>query len=355
MTARTLIATCCLLGLACQPLRATAGDYLEHVELRALAAELAEEDGMDPAAVVALLGNAQRKQAILDAIARPAERTLDWAEYRPQFVEHRRITQGVEFLQRHADTLARAEQDHGVPAEIIVAIIGVETRYGRNKGNWRVIDALATLTFDYPPRSPFFRQQLKEFVRLEKSAHIRLADAKGSYAGAMGYPQFMPSSYRNFAVDYDGDGVIDLINNPVDAIGSVANYLRLHGWRSGQPVAARLQVRGESPEADADSVTNRGLEPQFTVADIARAGLVTLRCSDTPPAVEPYCADPEADEKATAWKLAGAEGTEYWLGLQNFYVITRYNRSEKYALAVLHLAHEIRLRAASPRPTNERS
>ncbi|MFP5383294.1 MAG: lytic murein transglycosylase B [Gammaproteobacteria bacterium] len=354
MTTRLLSATCCLLGLACQPLPATAADYRDHEELHALATELAREDGMDPAAVVALLGNAQRKQAILDAIARPAERTLDWAEYRPQFVEPRRIAQGVEFMRRHADTLALAEREHGVPAEIIAAIIGVETRYGRNKGNWRVIDALATLAFDYPPRAPFFRQQLKEFVRLEKTAHIRLADAKGSYAGAMGYPQFMPSSYRNFAVDYDGDGVIDLINNPVDAIGSVANYLRLHGWRSGQPVAAMLQRHGEGTDSNADSVTNRGLEPQFTVAEIARAGLVAYSCGDAPPAVRPYCGDPAADEKATAWKLAGENGTEYWLGLQNFYVLTRYNRSEKYALAVLHLAQEIGRQTHARKPPNER-
>lgn len=348
MTPRALFATVAALFLAGMHGAAPAADYSDHADLHALADELAREDGMDRDAVLALVGTARRRQPILDAVARPAERTLSWAEYRPQFIEPKRIAQGVEFWQRYAPVLARAESDHGVPAEIIVAIIGVETRYGRDKGRWRVIDALATLAFDYPPRAPFFRQQLKEFVRLEQSAHIALAEVKGSYAGAMGYPQFMPSSYRNFAVDYDGDGVIDLIDNPVDAIGSVANYLRLHGWRAGQQVAARLRLRDDG--ANAGLVINRGLEPVLTVHDIAQAGLETSRCAEAPAALADHCADPAADEKATAWKLDGVDGPEYWLGLPNFHVITRYNRSEKYALSVLQLAQEIRRGRPSPGP-----
>lgn len=321
-----------LLLLATLP--AQAGDYRQHPELLALADELAREDGIEAAAVLALLGNAQRKQAILDAIARPAERTLTWGEYRPRFLDERRITQGVAFRQRHAAVLARAEQQHGVPAEIIAAIIGVETFYGRNKGSWRVIDALSTLAFDYPPRAPFFRQQLKEFVRLEQSAHIRLADATGSYAGAMGFPQFMPSSYRAYAVDFDGDGVIDLLNNPVDAIGSVANYLRVHGWQRGAPVAARMTATGDGHGA----VVNQGLEPKFTVRELGQAGLRIASCVNAGGVPVDYCADPGPDEKVTAWQLAGADGEEFWLGLPNFYAITRYNRSAMYALAVLQLA-----------------
>lgn len=314
-----------------------AGEYRNHPDMLALVDELAKEHGINRRQTLALLADAERKQAILDAIAKPAEKALSWAEYRPRFVEEKRIAQGLEFWNTHAATLARAEQQYGVPAEFIVAIIGVETRYGRNKGSWRVIDALSTLAFDYPPRATFFRKELKEFVRLERSAHITLADATGSYAGAMGFPQFMPSSYRNYAVDFDNDDVIDLINNPVDAIGSVANYFKAHGWKTGQPVAARAAVIA----GDYDTVTNQGLEPKFTVAAIEKAGLAILSCIDDGGWPVEYCADPKPDEKATAWKLDGERGAEFWVGLNNFYVITRYNRSDKYSLAVLQLSREV--------------
>lgn len=319
---------------------ALAADYRQHPDMLALVDELVTANGLDRAAVTALLADAKRRQPILDAIARPAERVATWADYRPRFIEESRIALGAAFWRQHAGALARAEETHGVPAEIIIAIIGVETRYGRNKGNWRVVDALATLAFDYPPRAPFFRQQLKEFVLLENSAHIDLADVRGSYAGAMGFPQFMPSSYRNFAVDFDEDGSIDLINNPVDAIGSVANYLRAHGWRAGEPAAARMSITGDNP----DSVTNQGLDPKYTVAEIRQAGLVIASCLYADGIPADYCADPAADERVSAWRLDGTYGAEYWAGLPNFYAITRYNRSEKYSLAVLQLAQEIRLR-----------
>lgn len=316
-----------------------ANDYRNNPDMLALVDELVAKDGMDRAAVLALLAGAQRKQAILDAIAKPAEKALSWAEYRPRFVEEKRITQGLLFWREHADSLARANAIYGVPPEIILAIIGVETRFGRNKGSWRIVDALATLAFDYPPRAPFFRQQLKEFVLLEKSAHIKLADATGSYAGAMGFPQFMPSSYRNFAIDFDNDGVIDLINNPVDAIGSVANYFKAHGWQAGAPVAARAAVVAGTGH---DAVVNQGLDAKNTVAQIRQAGLAVISCINNVVIPIEYCADPSPQAKATAWKLDGARGTEFWIGFNNFYVITRYNRSEKYSLAVLQLSRELR-------------
>ncbi|MFZ5756311.1 MAG: lytic murein transglycosylase B [Pseudomonadota bacterium] len=313
-----------------------AGEYREHPDMLAVVDELAKE-GMDRDSTRKLLEGAERKQAILDAIAKPAEKALSWAEYRPRFIEDKRITQGLEFWQTYEEALTRAEQQYGVPAEFIVAIIGVETRFGRNKGSWRIVDALSTLAFDYPPRAKFFRDQLKEFVRLERSAHIKLADATGSYAGAMGFPQFMPSSYRAYAVDFDNDDVIDLIDNPVDAIGSVANYFKVHGWKTGAPVAARAAVTG----SDYDKVVNQGLEPKSTVAEIETAGLSVLSCVDDSGWPVEYCADPKPGEKATAWKLDGERGAEFWVGLNNFYVITRYNRSEKYSLAVLQLSREV--------------
>lgn len=319
-------------------LASASGEYRDYPDARAIADELHEESGLDRDAVLGLIGEARRRQAILDAIARPAERTLTWAEYRPQFLSEKRIEQGVAFWRTHSQALERAATEYGVPAEIIVAIIGVETQYGRNKGRWRVLDALATLAFDHPPRAPFFRQQLKDFIRLKDSAHIDVASVKGSYAGAMGYPQFMPSSYRHVAVDFDGDGVIDLFDNPVDAIGSVAAYLALHGWQPGEPAAARI-----APTLpDIDAWTNTGLQPRYSAGELAEAGLPPTSCAATPPAE--WCADPRPEDPVTAWRLEGANGPEYWLGLRNFHVITRYNRSEKYALAVVQLAREIRQR-----------
>ncbi len=314
-----------------------AGDYTANADMQALVEELAKEDGIDRKATLALLGSAERKQAILEAIARPAEKALSWAEYQPRFVEEKRILQGLEFWNTYADALERAEKTYGVDREFIVAIIGVETRFGRNKGSWRIVDALSTLAFDYPPRATFFRKELKEFVRLEKSAHIKLADATGSYAGAMGFPQFMPSSYRAYAVDFDNDGVIDLINNPVDAIGSVANYFNKHGWQTKQPVAARAAITGDGYA----QVVNQGLDLKYTIRDLEKSGLSILSCKVDDGLPIEFCADPSADDKANAWQLDGEFGAEFWIGLKNFYVITRYNRSEKYSLAVLQLAHEL--------------
>lgn len=331
MTPRILLLTLSLL----LPALAGAGDYTGNAQLATLVEELAKE-GLDRDATRALLESAERKQAILDAIARPAEKALSWGEYRPRFVEQKRIDQGLAFWNEHADTLERAEATYGVPAEMIVAIIGVETRYGRNKGSWRVIDALSTLAWDYPPRATFFRDQLKQFVLLAREAHIDPATLTGSYAGAMGFPQFMPSSYRAYSADFDNDGVTDLVNNPVDAIGSVAKYFRAHNWKTGAPVAVRAIVEGEGWR----NVVNQGLDLKYTVADLEKAGMTPLSCiTDEIPSH--WCADPGPRDKVNAWQLDGEKGAEFWIGLHNFYVITRYNRSEKYALAALQLSHEL--------------
>ncbi|MBS9724506.1 lytic murein transglycosylase B [Stutzerimonas stutzeri] len=284
-------------------------------------AEMTRDYGFASEQLRDLFKQAERKQAILDAISRPAERVKPWKEYRPIFLTDSRVAQGVDFWRENEAALSRAEAEYGVPAEIIVAIIGVETFYGRNTGSHRVIDALSTLGFDYPPRQPFFRQQLKEFLLLTREEQVDPLTLKGSYAGAMGLPQFMPSSFRAYAVDFDGDGHIDIWNNPTDAIGSAASYFKQHGWVAGEPVVARAKVSGERFE---EGLTV-GLESQKNAGEMRALGWQFDKSV--------------ADQTAvTAFRLEGAEGDEYWLGLPNFYVITRYNRSVMYAMAVHQLS-----------------
>jgi membrane-bound lytic murein transglycosylase B len=240
-------------------------------------AEMTREHGFADEQLRDLFKQAERKQAILDAISRPAERVKPWKEYRPIFLTDARIAQGRGFLAReHAKRWQRAEREYGVPAEIIVAIIGVETFYGRNTGSWRVIDALSTLGFDYPPRQPFFRQQLKEFLLLTREEQVDPLTLKGSYAGAMGLPQFMPSSFRAYAVDFDADGRIDIWNNPTDAIGSVAKLLqaarldcrRARGGRAKvSRASASPKVSPSAWSAEERASCAAGLEFEQAVAD----------------------------------------------------------------------------------------
>ncbi|MFC6670098.1 lytic murein transglycosylase B [Marinobacterium aestuariivivens] len=280
---------------------------------------------MDRAYLEQLLGEAERQESILKVMSRPAEKRLNWGEYRQIFIEQKRIDQGVEFWREHADTLARAEREYGVPAEIIVAIIGVETRYGRITGNYRVLDALATLGFDYPKRGEFFRGQLKEYVHLVREEQLDPLSLKGSYAGAMGYGQFIPSSYRAYAVDFDGDQKRDIWNNPTDAIGSVANYFARHGWKSGEAVISNVVINRAADPA----WFNAGLKPEVTLAQWGERGISTRK--DLDPA-----------QPATLMELETAEGEQYRFGLHNFYVITRYNHSRLYAMAVYELSRDIR-------------
>jgi membrane-bound lytic murein transglycosylase B len=299
-------------------------NYGDNPGAQAMIDELVAEEGFDRATLQAVFDQAERQQSILEAIARPAEKTKPWYEYRQIFVTDKREKQGVEFFATHRETLDRAERETGVPAEIIVAIIGVETFYGRITGSYRVIDALSTLAFDYPKRSPFFTKELRNFLLLTRDQGFEPTELKGSYAGAMGYGQFMPSSYRAYAVDFDDDGVIDIWNNPVDAIGSVANYFKAHGWRPGEPVVAAALREGEVPE----DWFNNGLKPERTVAEFTAEGLQPLR-------------EFPADSLATAMKFELEDGFEYWMGLHNFYVITRYNHSAMYAMSVYQLSQRL--------------
>lgn len=315
-----------LLACAVEVQAGYSGDSVEQ-----LIEEMVREHGFEHDQLSNLFGQAERKQAILDAISRPAEKTRPWKEYRPLFLTDARVNQGLAFWKQNQAALARAEQVYGVPAQFIVAIIGVETFYGRNTGNYRVIDALSTLGFDYPPRQPFFRQQLKEFLLLTRSEQVNPLSLKGSYAGAMGLPQFMPSSFRNYAVDFDQDGHIDIWSNPVDAIGSVANYFKQHGWIAGAPVAIPAEISGIRFN---DGITP-GLEPVKNAIELRSYGWTPIKPipNNTP---------------ILAFRLEGAEGDEYWMGLPNFYVITRYNRSVMYALAVTQLAERMASTRSAP-------
>lgn len=301
--------------------QAVAADYEGSPQVAEFVAEMTRDYGFAGEQLVSLFRDVERKQSILDAISRPAEKVKTWAEYRPIFITDRRINQGVEFWKQHEAALARAEQEYGVPAQVIVAIIGVETSYGSNTGSYRVIDALSTLGFDYPPRAEFFRKELKQFLLLAREQQVDPLTLKGSYAGAMGMPQFMPSSFRAYAVDFDGDGHINIWNDPDDAIGSVASYFKRHGWVTGEAVVSTAQISGEQAE---DGLT-QGLDPVKTVGELRAMGWSSHEAL-------------RDDVPVTAFRLEGEAGPEYWLGLPNFYVITRYNRSAMYAMAVHQLS-----------------
>ena len=284
--------------------------------------------GFDRAELSALLDAAVIDQTILDTMARPAERVVPWFEYRNIFLTEERIAAGVRFWGEHADALQRISQRYGVAPEMIVAIVGIETYFGTRMGRYRVLDALATLAFAYPPRSPFFTSELESFLLLTREEEVDPTAALGSYAGAMGAGQFIPSSYRAYAVDGDGDGKRNLWTNWDDVLGSVANYFAKHGWRSGEPVVepATRTAGYAGPEP-----SNR-LDLDATVASLTQQGYV-------------FTTTQSSDARAAAYSFeAQGGGSEYWVGYHNFYVVTRYNRSTKYALAAHQLSQAIRNR-----------
>lgn len=273
----------------------------------------------------AVLAQAEYKQSIIDAINRPAEAVKPWSEYRLIFMNDARINGGQAFYRQHRDALERVSAETGVPAEYVVAIIGVETSYGRITGNFRVVDALYTLAFDHPRRAPFFAGELAQlFALVKEEPQLDIMALKGSYAGAMGMGQFMPSSYRLWAKDGDGDSRRDLLDHTPDVFASIANYFAIHGWQRGGPVVARAALDAGSAEFVAETV-----DPIHPLPALAGRGY------------RPLAGEPLA-EGATVLNFDGAAGREHWLGYRNFYVITRYNRSPMYALAVHQLAQAIR-------------
>lgn len=316
------IAVVCLAALVLTAGKVRA-NYMETPEGKAFVDDMVTRHAFHRETLEKWLAGAQSQPSILDAISRPAEKTLEWSDYRRIFIKPSRIEKGRAFLAAHEDTFARAERELGVSRFIIAAIIGVETQYGDYAGRYRVMDALATLAFDYPPRAAFFRKQLGEYFLMTREQSLDPAALKGSYAGAMGYGQFIPSSYRHYAIDFDGDGQADIVNNPEDAIGSVANYFAQHGWQSGAPVAEQVALA----ERDALLYTD-GLKPKLTVADYRSAG------------IQPQASVAPAT-RARLLRVKADEGQQDWLTYPNFYVITRYNHSHLYAMAVMELSEAL--------------
>ncbi|MBK8286317.1 MAG: lytic murein transglycosylase B [Ahniella sp.] len=302
-----------------------------HPGARAFLAELAAETGADRVQKQqwrTLLAEAKYQDSIIKAISRPAEKTKPWKEYRPIFMTEGRIADGARFYREHRELLDQVARETGVPAEMIVAIIGVETSYGRITGSYRVLDALTTLSFYYPPREPFFRGELKQYLQLGGRLPGELNALKGSYAGAMGWGQFMPTSFHRWAMDGDADGKVDLWGSKHDIFYSIANYFVAHGWERGMPVCDRATVA-----ANAEAPELKGTEPVHTIGTLQAMGYTGSG------------ADLDVYLPATILDLEAAEGKETWITYRNFYVISRYNRSPLYSMAVHQLSEAIAERA----------
>ena len=315
-------------GTAPQPATAAAlparssSYFLARGEVQSFLREMRSKHQFEAAALDSWFSGLEPDALVLERMQRPAEKVLAWHEYRKLFISQRRIDAGKRYLQEHRDLFSKAEAEFGVPASIIAAIIGIETFYGQYKGKHLALPTLATLAFDYPPRASFFRSELEQFMLLAREEKFDPLAIKGSYAAAMGLPQFISSSYRRYAIDFDNDGQRDLWGSHADVIGSVANYLAEHGWRQGEPVAERVY-----PETVTWRQLKRDtLRHEITAAQIRDAGLSTRGRSDA---------------KRSVFELRAATTTEAWVGYRNFYVITRYNHSRLYAMAVLEFSHAL--------------
>ncbi|WP_415033398.1 lytic murein transglycosylase B [Azonexus sp.] len=320
---RHFLAACCL------ALASTAGaqTIAELPQALAFAEDLAQRQGFSAAELIAQMTQLRTNPRVIQLMEPPSSPgQRSWTRYRARFIEPKRIQGGLRFWQENAATLARARALYGVPEEIIVAIIGVETFYGRITGNFGVYEALATLAFDYPRRAEFFRTELEQFLLMSRENAVDPLTIKGSFAGALGIPQFMPGSLRRYAVDFDNDQRIDLANSVPDAIGSVARFLEQHGWQKDAAIAVPARLQESAP---AERWLEAGIRPTLRAGNLLAEGLH---------------ADIAADAQVCLIDLVSpAQSTEYWLGLENFYVITRYNRSSFYAMSVFQLAEAMRL------------
>lgn len=306
---------------------AQALDFNKYPALQTFAAEMTDTHGFSTEQLRRMFRCATIRPEIIEAMERPKE-LLPWYEYRKIFLTEENVQRGVQFWKKHAEAVSRAQERYGVAPEIVVAVIGVETQFGRNQGGYPILDALATLMLDYPSRSAFFRQELTEYLLLARELDTDPCRLKGSYAGAMGLPQFMPSSYRQFAVDFDGDGKRDVIASAEDAIGSVAYYLKAHGWEAGAPVVEDVRLEGTLYFW----IEKLGLKPALPARQLVRYGIFPRRLDNT-------------ERRAALISLEGEYGPFYRLGYNNFYVITRYNHNKRYAMAVYELGEMIRKRA----------
>lgn len=316
---------------AAMPVRAEALDVTRDSVLRFMST-MRREHGFDPTDLATLLRDAQTQPRIVEIMERPAERSMAWWEYRARFMTDERIDGGVRIWQEHREALEKISRDTGVPPQYLVAITGVETFYGRITGNYRILDALSTLAFDYPRRATFFQGELTQFLLLAREEGVDARTLKGSYAGAMGIAQFMPSSYRRYAVDGNGDGHRDLWNWGPDVFASVAHYFQENGWKPGEPVLSDATI-----ENSPDDPTKFELAMKETVAGLKARG---YQFDTTQPGSAKAVLIPAALKEGTAWRV----------GYQNFYVITRYNRSMLYAMTVSDLADAIALRYAAATP-----
>ena len=318
-----------ILGLLVSPasfaLEISSGDYAGRKDVGDFVQRMARESSYTEAELLTLFTQVRKQEHLFAKLDRPAEKELHWYQYRAIFIKDRRIDRGVEFWKKHRELLEQVGKKTGVPPEIIVAIIGVESFYGTYRGKDPVFDSLVTLAFDYPRRSKFFMQELEQFLLLAKEQSFDVRGLRGSYAGAMGMPQFISSSYRNYAIDFDQDGQTNLFDSIPDIAGSVANYFVKHGWKGDGRVARPLIAlennsidkleAGVKPTYRWSQLKQNGLQSKFKIAEESSVALIMLQQKGHP---------------------------EYWAGFQNFYVITRYNHSELYAMAVYQLAKLIR-------------
>ncbi len=308
--------------------QANTNGFANNVSLNNFINEMVTKHNFSADKLKKLFAQTRLHQNILDAIARPAE-SKPWREYRPIFLTRDRLLDGLKFWQDNEVSLQRAHKTFGVPEEIIVAIIGVETRYGKHAGRYPVIDALATLAFAYPPRSPFFRKELREYLLMSREEGLDPLQQKGSYAGAMGMPQFMPSSFRQYAIDFNGDGQRDLWRNPTDAIGSVANYFKKHHWKKDQPIANKVSVQGDAYKKLLGVNGRHLLKPHLSQQELRAHGV------NLPKGLP-------ANIQGSLIELDGKNGLEQWLVWPNFYVISRYNHSALYSMSVFQLSQQLR-------------
>lgn len=302
-------------------------DISERKDVQAFIQDMVKEYGFSETELNAAFKKVTINQGIIDAMDRPAEKTKPWYEYEAMFVTNASVINGVKFWKENEAALAKAEKEYGVPPEIILAILGVETRFGQNTGGYSVLTALSTLSFEYPRRSPFFTSELKQFFLLTREEGVDPTSLMGSYAGAMGTPQFMPSSYRSYAVDFSGNGKRDIWHNNTDVIGSVANYFKSHGWKRGEPVAFQANISGNAYK---DIAVNQ-IDPFISIAALKDKGVTPREKINLNP-----------NELATLIELKAKDGNEYWIGLNNFETIMRYNPRVMYAMAVFELSQKIK-------------
>ena len=324
ITLKTLLLCAALLTVGAKP---AAAIDIKRAEVKDFITHMSDSYGFKKRAMRKLLKSAESQPAILEAVSKPAEKAKLWYEYRPIFLNERRIREGTEFWMAHRQALDEASIKSGVAPEYLAAILGVETYYGRLTGNYRVLDALVTLSFDYPPREKFFRGELEQYLLLTRDMHLNPLTLKGSYAGAMGAPQFMPSNYRRYAVDANSNGHIDLWTDWSDVCASVGNYLKEHGWNAGEPVLAEAMVQ---PEKAAD-LDGHKLDLSETIGSLNAKGV----SFDAPLPPETPALLIAADE---------TDGVHWRVGYNNFFVITRYNHSALYAMAVYELAAAVKQR-----------